>query len=185
MVEVPSRQRARRAQARDIPRERDLAAVTPRAGTEVDDVVGDLDDLGLVLDDEDRVALVAQTQEHLVHALDVVRVQTHRGLVEHVGDVRETRAEVPDHLRALRLAARQRPRRAVERQIAETDLDERVEGLLQPLHEGCDLGIVDRSQPLGEIGDLHGRDIRDVHVADLRRRGRPRSGASRRTPGRS
>ena len=37
-----------------------LAARGPGTRTEVDDVVGDRDDLGLVLDDEHRVALVAQ-----------------------------------------------------------------------------------------------------------------------------
>jgi hypothetical protein len=39
---------------------------------EVDDVVGDGDRLGLVLDDEHGVALVAQLQQQVVHALDVV-----------------------------------------------------------------------------------------------------------------
>ena len=97
----------------------------PRA--EVDDVVGDRDRLRLVLDDEHGVALVAQLQQQVVHPLDVVRVQADRRLVEDVGDVGERRAEVADHLRALRLAARQRARRPVEREVAEPDLDERVE----------------------------------------------------------
>ena len=100
----------------------------PAPGPEVDDVVGDRDRLGLVLDDEHGVALVAQLQQQLVHPLDVVRVQPDRRLVEDVGDVGERRPEVPDHLGALRLAAGQRAGRAVERQVAEADLDERVEG---------------------------------------------------------
>jgi hypothetical protein len=45
------------------------------AGAEVDDVVGDRDRLRLVLDHEDRVALVAQPQQQVVHPLDVVGVQ--------------------------------------------------------------------------------------------------------------
>ena len=53
------------------------------------------------------------------------------GLVEDVGDVGERGAEVADHLDALRLAARQRARRPVEREVAQPDLHERVEGLLQ------------------------------------------------------
>jgi hypothetical protein len=57
-------------------------------------VVGDGDRLGLVLDDEHGVALVAQLQQQVVHALDVVRVQSDRRLVEDVGDVGERRAEV-------------------------------------------------------------------------------------------
>ena len=97
------------------------------AGAEVDDVVGDRDRLRLVLHDEHRVALVAQLQQQVVHPLDVVRVQADRRLVEDVGDVGERGAEVADHLGALRLAARQRARRPVEREVAQPDLDERVE----------------------------------------------------------
>jgi len=84
-----------------------------------------------VLDDEDGVALVAQATQEGVHALDVVRVQPDRRLVEHVGDVRERRAEVADHPGALRLAARERSGPPVEAQVAEADLHERVERPLQ------------------------------------------------------
>ena len=106
---------------------------TGRTGTgaEVDDVVGDGDRLGLVLHDEHGVALVPQPQQQVVHPLDVMGVQARRGLVEHVGDVGERGAEMADHLDALRLAARQRARRPVEREVAQPDLHERVEGLLQ------------------------------------------------------
>ena len=45
-------------------------------------MIGDADDLQVVLDNEHRVALVAQTLEE-VHPLDVVRVQADRGLVRH------------------------------------------------------------------------------------------------------
>ena len=94
----------------DRPLEHDLASAGPGERTEVDDVVGDHDGLGLVLDDEHGVALVAELQQQVVHPLDVVRMQSDRGLVEDVRDVRERGAEVADHLRALRLAARQRAR---------------------------------------------------------------------------
>ena len=114
-----------------VPSNTTAPPAAPGARAEVDDVVGDRDRLGLVLDDEHGVALVAQLQQQLVHPLDVVRVQADRRLVEDVGDVGERRPEVADHLRALRLAARQRARRAVEREVAEADLDERVEDLLQ------------------------------------------------------
>ena len=161
--------RVRGAQARDIPRVLDLSARAAGARAEVDDVVGDLDHLGLVLHDEHRVALVAQELEQGVHALDVVRVQARGRLVEDVADVGQRRAEVPDHLRALRLAARERARRAVEREVAEADVDERVDRRAQALHERGDLGVVDGGEPVGEIRDLHGRGIRDVHALDLRR----------------
>ena len=131
VVEVAAGEGAARAQAVDRALEHDLATARARAGTEVDDVVGDGDRLRLVLDDQHGVALVAQLQQQLVHPRDVVRVQPDRRLVEHVGHVGERRPEVADHLGALRLAARERARRPVEREVAEPDLHERVEGLLQ------------------------------------------------------
>ena len=114
-----------------VPSKQTVPPARAGAGAEVDDVVGDRDRLRLVLDDEHRVALVPQPQQQVVHPLDVVRVQADGRLVEDVGDVGERGAEVADHLGALRLAARQRARRPVEREVAEPDLDERVEGLPQ------------------------------------------------------
>src|ERR687893_620644 len=57
-----------------------------------------------------------------------VGMQTRGRLVEDVGDVGERGAEVADHLGALGLAARQRARRPLEREVAQPDLHERVEG---------------------------------------------------------
>ena len=124
-------ERAALSQPIDGALEDHLAAGCAGAGAEVDDVIGDRDRLRLVLDDEDGVALVAQPQQQLVHPLDVVRVQPDRRLVEDVGHVGERRAEVADHLGALRLTARERARRPVEAEVAQPDLHERVERLPQ------------------------------------------------------
>jgi hypothetical protein len=75
---------------------------------------------------------------------------------------------VADHLHALRLAARQRARRAVEAQVAEPDLDEGVERLLERLDERTDVRVGEIAEPHGEVGDLHRRGIRDVDALDLR-----------------
>ena len=99
----------------DAALEADRAAVGAGAGPEVDDVVGDRDRLGLVLDDQHGVALVAQLEQQVVHPLDVVGVQADRGLVEDVGDVGERRAEVADHLGPLRLSPGQRAGGPVQR----------------------------------------------------------------------
>lgn len=69
--------------------EADLTTGAARTRPQVDDVVADRDGLGFVLDDQHGVAFVPQLQQQAVHALDVVRVQTDRRLVEHVGDVGE------------------------------------------------------------------------------------------------
>ena len=139
------------------------------ARAEVDDVVGDRDRLRLVLDDQHRVALVAQLQQQLVHPLDVVRVQPDRRLVEDVGDVGQRGAELADHLGALRLAARERARRPVEREVAQPDLDERVEGVPQRLEQRRHRRLVDAADPLGQVADLHRAGVGDVDPLDLRR----------------
>ena len=157
VVQVAPSQRVAGAQPVEIALEHDLAAGAAGARPEVDDVVGDRDRLGLVLHDEHGVALVAQLQQQVVHALDVVRVQADRGLVEDVGHVGERGAEVADHLRALRLAARQRARRPVEREVAQPDLHERVEDPPQRLQERRHRRLVEVAHPRGEVRDLHRR----------------------------
>ncbi|MNW65177.1 hypothetical protein D3C74_435330 [compost metagenome] len=102
---MAARRGVARAQPVDRALEADGAPVPPGSRADVDDVVRDRDRLGLVLHDEDRVALVPQLEQQRVHALDVVRVQPDGRLVEHIGDVGERGAQVADHLGALRLAA--------------------------------------------------------------------------------
>ena len=173
VVEVAAGERCRwPAAPRRCPRSTTVAAGRAGAGAEVDDVVGDRDHLRLVLDDEHGVALVAQPQQQVVHPLDVVRVQPDRRLVEDVGDVGERRAEVADHLGALRLAARQRARRPVEREVAEPDLDERVEGVPQRRQQRRHRRLVEAADPLGQVADLHRAGVGDVDPADLRGPGR-------------
>ena len=87
-------------------------AITPPAavaalGPEVDDPVGGLDHVEVVLDHHHRVAVVAQAVQHLEQQVDVVEVQARGGLVED-----EERApgvalgQLQRELHALRLAAR-------------------------------------------------------------------------------
>ena len=89
------------------------ASCAPGPGAQVDDVVGDLDGLRLVLHDQHGVSLVTQLQQQVVHPLDVVGVEADRRLIEDIGDVGERGAEMSDHLGALCLTARQRARRPI------------------------------------------------------------------------
>ncbi len=114
VVEMAAGDGAAAPQALDGALEADGAARRTGAGAEVDDVVCGSDRLRLVLHDEHRVALVPQPQKQVVHLLDVMGVQAGGGLVEDVGDVGKRGAEVPDHLGALCLAARERAGRPVE-----------------------------------------------------------------------
>ena len=78
---------------------------TPAPGPHVDDVVGREDGLAVVLDDDDRVAEVAQARLRLDEARVVARVQADARLVEHVEDADERRADLRREADALPLAA--------------------------------------------------------------------------------
>ena len=172
VVQVPPGERAAGPQPVDRALEDHLPTAGARAGAEVDDVVGDRDRLRLVLHDEHRVALVAQLQQQVVHPLDVMGVQADGRLVEDVGDVGQRRPEVPDHLGALRLAARERAGRAVEAEVSEPDLHERVEVLPQRRQQRRHRRLVEAADPLGQVADLHRAHFGDVDPLDLRRPGR-------------
>ena len=86
---MPTRQRAASPQLAEGALKHHFTTVCSSSGTQIDDVVGDTDHLWLVLHHEYRVALVPKLEQEGVHALDVVRVQPDRRLVEDVGDVGE------------------------------------------------------------------------------------------------
>src|SRR5471030_2666237 len=62
----------------------DLPAARAAFGAEVDDPVGRLDDVEVVLDDDQRVALVAQTVHHLQQQIDIVEVQAGGRFIQYI-----------------------------------------------------------------------------------------------------
>ena len=92
-------------------------------------------------------------------------------LVEDVGHVGERRPEVADHLGALCLAARERPGRPLERKVAQPDLHERVERVLQRREQRRHGRLLQAPHPLGELVDLHRARVGDADLLDLRRPG--------------
>ena len=106
----------------------DRAAGIAAFRAEIDDVVGGLDDVEIVLDDEQRVAGFEQLLERRQQLRDVVEVQARRRLVEDVEQpLAAVRRKVRGDLDPLRLSARQRRRRLAEAQVAEADLVEHLE----------------------------------------------------------
>jgi hypothetical protein len=103
---------------------------------------------GLCSTTDSVLPFVAQAQQQVVHPLDVMRVEAGGGLVEDVGDVGERGAEVADHLGALCLAARQRARRPVEREVAQLDLHERVERLPKRRQQRRHRRLVEATDPI-------------------------------------
>jgi hypothetical protein len=83
----------------------DLAAVLAGARADVDDPVGGADGVLVVLDDDQRVAQVAQPDQRLDQPVVVALVQPDRRLVEHVEHADQAGADLGGQPDALRLAA--------------------------------------------------------------------------------
>src|SRR5262245_62788867 len=62
----------------------DTSPRLPTLGSEIDDVVGSLHDVEVVLDDDDRVSLRHQLVQDVEQPLDVGKVEPGGGLVENV-----------------------------------------------------------------------------------------------------
>ena len=102
-------------------------AVLAGAEAHVDDVIGHGDHVGVVLDDQDGVALVAQLPQDRDEPLVVAGMQADRRLVEHVQRADQRRAERRRQADALRFPPRQGRRQAVEREVVEADVGEEAE----------------------------------------------------------
>ena len=135
---------------------------------DVDDVIGNLDHVRIVLDDDDRVALVAQLLEQLVETMDVARVQADARLVEDVHHVHEAAAEVLDHPDPLRFAAGQRVGLPIQGEVLEADVDHVLQALDERGQDRRRHRARDLAQEGHQLANLHGRELGDVTAADLR-----------------
>ncbi len=97
----------------------------------------------VVLDDDDRVAQVAQLGERVEQALVVARVQADRRFVENVEHADEAAADLAGQANALRFAAGERRGGAIEREIFEPDVVQEAEPAADFLeHFGGDQFVV-------------------------------------------
>ena len=100
----------------------------------------------VVLDDEHGVAEVAQPLERPDQPPVVALVEPDRRLVEDVEHADELRADLRREPEALRLAARERPRRAVEVQVADADVVEERQPLADLLQDASPDQLLGRRQ---------------------------------------
>ena len=92
----------------------DRAAVDARAGPHLDDMVRGANRVLVVLDDDDRVADVAEPLERRDHLDVVLRVQADARLVQHVEHAHQPRADLGRQPDALRFSARERAERRLK-----------------------------------------------------------------------
>ncbi len=105
----------------------DLSAVLAGARADVDDPVGLLDRVLVVLDDEHGVPEVAQADEGVDQPAVVALVQTDRRLVEHVQRADEAGPDLGGQPDALRLAAGEGAGVARQREVVEPDVEQEAE----------------------------------------------------------
>src|SRR5450432_3650040 len=113
----------------------DEAAVLAGTGTHVDEVVRLAHRLLVVLDDDHRVAQIAQLPQRGEQARVVALVESDRRLVEDVEHTHQAGSDLRREPDALRLAARQRFRGATEREIVQPDIDEKAQALADLLQD--------------------------------------------------
>ena len=117
----------------------------PGAGSEVDQVIGGADRFFVVLDHDHRVAEIAQPHQRREQPRVVALVQPDARLVEDVEHAHEARPDLRGETNALRLAARQRFRAAIQRQVLEPDVHEEAQPLAHFLEHGAgDVGVEPR-----------------------------------------
>ena len=146
-----------------------------RARPEVHDVVRLPDRLLVVLDDEHGVAEVAQAHERVEQSLVVALVQPDRRLVQDVHDADQPGADLAREPDALRLAARERLRAAIEREVIEADVAQEREPVGDFAHEprgdfaapALDLQVVEERARFRDRkrGNRRQGAARDEHVA--------------------
>jgi hypothetical protein len=105
----------------------DLAAVLARAGPDIDHPVRGSDRLLVVFDHEDGVAEVAQARERRDQLCVVALVEPDRWLIEDVQHAHQRRPDLGREPDPLRLAAAERLRCAVDREVVQPDVDEEPE----------------------------------------------------------
>ena len=101
----------------------DLAAVLAGARSQVEDPVGRAHRLFVVLYHDDGVAQVAHAQQGADQPAVVALVQADAGLVEDVEHAHQPRADLRGQADALRLAAGEGGRPAVDGQVVQADVD--------------------------------------------------------------
>src|SRR5207237_1892020 len=104
-----------------------LAAGLAAAGPHVEELVGFQHDLRIVLHHDEGIARVAQPLHHVDDAAHVARMQAYGWFVQYKQRIDQRGAERRGEVDALDLAARERARLAVEREVTEAHLPQKIQ----------------------------------------------------------
>ena len=102
-----------------------MAAGDSAFRTQIDDPIGELDHVQIMLDQHQRVSLLEQAIENFRQLSDILQMKAGRRLVQHVhlpSGFPAGHRQLACDLDALRFAAGKSSRRLTEREIAESNL---------------------------------------------------------------
>ncbi len=150
------------------PGRQNLAAKLARAGTEVEQVVCRAQDVGIVLDDQDGVAQVAQLVEDADETGGVARMQADGGLVQHIERAHQPRAQRGRELDALRFPAGKSGGEAVEGEVIEADRVEESEALADLFQDAAGDLLLHGSELQVQEEAMRGGDGERGRLADVR-----------------
>ena len=135
-------------------------------------MIGPLDDRGIMLDHDDGVARRGQSTKHPEQAFGIARMQADGRFVEAIEGIGKGRTQRAREMDPLRLAAREGPRLARERQILQAHIHEIDQTMPDLSEQGRGTGRDPRflESLLGPTQDLGKRaldQLSDVAAADL------------------
>ena len=107
------------------------AAIFSTLGAQINEPVGVADHIEIVLDDDDRVAEVGEPVQDVEQLLDVVEVQAGGRFIEQVERFAGlTFGEFAGEFDSLRFSSRECDRRLAEMNVAQADINQRLQLLL-------------------------------------------------------
>ena len=157
----------------------DPAARCPGPRPHLDDPVGLLQNLRVVIHQQDGVPVRHQIVHHAGESHNVGRVQTDGGLVQHIQDAGGAVSDRAGKLHPLALARGKSGRRPVKREIRKAQihqaLGDQMEGGADALRHGAHLHRQRRrhaAHPFAELNERHAADLIQAQAPELRRSGR-------------
>ncbi len=141
-----------------------LAAARTGAWSKIENVIGRANRFLVVLDHDDGIPEVAQPAERCEQSRVVALMQTDARLIEHIKNAGQTRTDLRREPDPLRFAAGKRAALAVQGQIVEAHLDEKLQPRLDLAQDvGNDLALLLRQfQPRDELCRGLDRQFREL-----------------------
>ncbi len=121
------------------------AAATAGSGAKIQHMIGAADGLFVVFHHHQRIAALAQVPQCIEQQAVVARVQADGGLIEHVTDTAQVRAQLRGQAQSLRLAAGKRRRGAIQRQIGQANAFEELQAAADFLQQVSGNGLLART----------------------------------------